>query len=87
MIGNCEIHFELSGLGAFHVGRIQFVPDEIRSMAGQVLDQCVVGEHQGGYMTKGIHALTDFVTDPSTDFNDDFRECGDVFSAFGCTDT
>ncbi|KAL9133977.1 MAG: hypothetical protein Q9175_004843 [Cornicularia normoerica] len=52
------------------------VPDEIRGMAGWVIDQCVGagGRGYGGFATEDISKLTAYVTEPDTKISGTYRK-------------
>ena len=43
-------------------------------MAGWVIDQCVTGERIGGGVTKNLKHATDWVLDPTADFEQTMRK-------------
>ncbi|KAL8785228.1 MAG: hypothetical protein Q9213_003497 [Squamulea squamosa] len=73
--GTCEIIFQTSGPAATQVMQISFSGDQIRSMAGRVLNQCIVkpGPDQGGgYITRSFKKLLDSITLPGNQFFEHF---------------
>ena len=50
-------------------------PNDIRGMAGWVIDQCVHrGGGIGGFITGSLDNLVDYIEHPFTDFGADFRK-------------
>ncbi|CAD6565191.1 MAG: hypothetical protein ASARMPRED_006505 [Alectoria sarmentosa] len=66
MFGNCKMWIEIAGPATPQI--YEAVPNEIRGMAGWVVDQCVNsnGRGYGGFATKDISQLTAYVTEPDT---------------------
>ena len=74
--GSCHIRFEAAGPNADRLVSVPFRPNQLRSMAGWVYDQCV-GNYaetepepgtQGGYVTKNIFNPIDYITEFGSDF-------------------
>ncbi len=55
--------------GPIQISEISVVPDDIRGMAGYVATHCVGRGGVGGFVTKRIQGLVDFVTDPTSDID------------------
>ncbi len=73
--GSCSIQFDASGKYVEeHTTELWFRPDDIRHMAGWVIDQCVDGEKLGGFVTKGIASTTSYLSAPSTKILDELRK-------------
>ncbi|KAF6221663.1 hypothetical protein HO133_001631 [Letharia lupina] len=64
IFGNCKIWIEIAGPATPQI--YEAVPNEIREMAGWVIEQCVGGNGRGhgGFATKDISELTAYVTEP-----------------------
>ena len=56
--------------GPVDINSINVVPNDIRGMAGYVASQCVGRHGVGGFVTKKIQGLVDFVTDPTSNIDD-----------------
>ena len=73
--GSCAIQFDASGkFVEENTAQLWFAPDQIRHMAGWVIDQCVDGENTGGYITKDITSTLDYLTAPSTNIFNEMRK-------------
>ena len=60
--GNCHISVEHAGPDFAAPTTIRIIPDEIRGMAGHVIDQCVLYENGiGGFVTKGFAHLLEYI--------------------------
>ena len=58
-----------------HPGLIMLSPDDVRGMAGYVVQKCVTdGGGVGGFVTSGFSNMVDYVLDPNTNLNDPYRE-------------
>ena len=55
--------------GAADIDSILLVPNQIRGMAAYVAQHCLEQRRSGGFMTKGIQGLVDYVTDPTSDLD------------------
>ena len=56
--------------GPVHIHRIRVIPNDLRGMAAWVAHKCVAqGGGVGGFVTKRIQGLVDFVTDPTKDID------------------
>ena len=56
-------------------GPIMISPDDVRGMAGYVIQQCVVEEGGiGGFVTANFSNMIDYILDPNTDINNPYRE-------------
>ena len=53
--------------GVADIDSIQLVPNEIRGMTAYIIEQCLMQRRSGGFMTKGIQGLVDYVIDPTSD--------------------
>ena len=53
--------------GVADIDSIQLVPNQIRGMTAYIIEQCLMQRGSGGFMTKGIQGLVDYVTDPTSD--------------------
>ncbi|KAK4696686.1 hypothetical protein P7C71_g1274, partial [Lecanoromycetidae sp. Uapishka_2] len=51
------------------IDEIRLVPNDIRGMAGWLARQCVDSRGTGGFMTKGIQGLVNYVTDPKSNLD------------------
>ena len=73
-VGNCKIWVEIAGPATPQI--YEAVPNEIRGMAGWVVDQCVDsnGRGYGGFATKDISQLTAYVTEPDTKISQTYRK-------------
>ena len=56
--------------GPVNINKINVVPNDIRGMAGYVANHCVRRGGVGGFVTKRIQGLVDFVTNPRSDIED-----------------
>ena len=65
--GGVSISIDVSG--PVNIDRINVVPNDIRGMAAYVANQCPGRGGLGGFITKKIQGLVDFVTDPTSDIN------------------
>ncbi|KAL2054406.1 hypothetical protein ABVK25_005154 [Lepraria finkii] len=70
--GTCQLQFQACGEAAHDLHTIEFAPNDLRMMAGWVIDQCVRGELLGGYTTRKIANTLDYVTDAMTFHEDPF---------------
>lgn len=55
--------------GAADIDSILLVPNQIRGMVAYIAQQCLEQRRSGGFMTKGIQGLVDYVTDPTSDLD------------------
>ena len=65
--GDVSISVDVSG--PVNLDRINVVPNDIRGMAGYVANQCLGRGGVGGFVTKKIQGLVDFVTDPTSNID------------------
>ena len=66
--GSVVISVEVAGaVQMARIASISLSPDEIRGMATYVTDQCVREGGNGGFVTKKLGGLVDYITRPSTD--------------------
>ena len=65
--GDVAIAVDVSG--PVDINQINVVPNDIRGMAGWVASQCIGRGGVGGFVTRKIQGLVDFVTDPTTDID------------------
>lgn len=65
--GGVSLSVDVSG--PVHVGKMDVVPNDIRGMAAYVANQCLGRGGVGGFVTKKIQGLVDFVTDPTKDID------------------
>ncbi|KAL8849913.1 MAG: hypothetical protein Q9221_005132 [Calogaya cf. arnoldii] len=73
--GSCEIIFQASGPAAGQMKTITFPGNELRSLAGRVMEQCIekAGEGQGGgFITRDFKHLLYSITFPGTPFFEHF---------------
>ncbi|KAI4276737.1 MAG: hypothetical protein L6R38_005582 [Xanthoria sp. 2 TBL-2021] len=73
--GSCEIIFQTSGPAADQVNTLKFPGNELRRLAGRVMDQCIEkpGEGQGGgFITRDFKHLLQSITFPGTPFFEHF---------------
>ncbi|KAG7009119.1 chitin synthase G [Physcia stellaris] len=69
--GTCEIVFDLAGPGAEKVHRIYVSGNEVRQMAGRVIEECIEpgGERSGaGFVTKSFENLLSSIATPGNHF-------------------
>ena len=67
--GGLSLSIDVSGPVGIHL--ISVIPDDLRGMAAWVAHKCVVqGGGVGGFVTKRMQGLVDFVTDPAKDIED-----------------
>ena len=71
--GTCKITFEIAGpsLSPF---LSPLIPDDIRGMAGWVIDQCVTRSGIGGFVTNKIINMVNYISEPATNFQGPFRK-------------
>ena len=55
--------------GPVDITEISLVPNDIRGMAAFVANQCLGQGRVGGFVTRRIQGLVDFVTDPTSDID------------------
>ena len=72
--GTCQLQFQACGEAAHQLQTIEFVPNDLRMMAGWVINKCVRDEFLGGYTTREIANTLDYVTDAMTFHEDPFRK-------------
>ncbi|CAD6593131.1 MAG: hypothetical protein ASARMPRED_007079 [Alectoria sarmentosa] len=66
--GGVSISIDVSG--PININNINVVPNDIRGMVAYVADQCLgVQRGIGGFVTKRIQGLVDYVTDPTSDID------------------
>ncbi|KAL9065289.1 MAG: hypothetical protein Q9161_008318 [Pseudevernia consocians] len=65
--GGVSISVDVSG--PVDINKINVVPNDIRGMAAFVASQCLSRGGMGGFVTKKIQGLVDFVTDPTSSFD------------------
>lgn len=66
--GGVSLSIDVSGPVDIHT--IGVIPNDLRGMAAWVAHKCVVeGRGVGGFITKRIQGLVNFVTDPTTDID------------------
>ena len=62
-----DVWISLDVSGPNHITEINLIPNEIRGMAAHLANTCVRHSGVGGFVTKRIQGLVDFVTDPKSD--------------------
>lgn len=67
LYGGVSLSVDISG--PVNIDRINVVPNDIRGMAAYVANQCLGRGGVGGFVTKRIQGLVDFVTDPTKDLD------------------
>ena len=65
--GDVSIAVDVSG--PVEINRFTVVPNDIRGMAAYVASQCLGTAGWGGFVTREIQELVDFVTDPTSDID------------------
>lgn len=71
-LGLCMVSVELGGPTIPQTVRLR--PNDVRGMAGWAIDQCVIdGAGSGGFVTKGLLNLINYVADPATDIIAPYR--------------
>ena len=65
--GDVSIAVDVSG--PVEINRFTVVPNDIRGMAAYVASQCLGTAGWGGFVTREIQELLDFVTDPRSDID------------------
>lgn len=65
--GGISLSVDVSG--PINIDRINVVPNDIRGMAAYVANQCLGRNGEGGFITKRIQGLVDFVTDPTSNID------------------
>lgn len=77
ILGTCQIQLMVSGKRAQDVPYIVLSGEEVRHMAGWIIDQCVsvtTEDKRGGYITKGLANTIDYLTRPDISYEDPFRK-------------
>ena len=64
-----DVSIAIDVCGPVEISKITVVPNEIRGMAAYVASQCLGIAGWGGFVTKEIQGLVDFVTDPTSDID------------------
>ena len=64
-----SIAISVDASGPVDISEISVVPNDIRGMAAFVANQCLGRDRVGGFVTKKIQGLVDFVTDPTSDID------------------
>ncbi len=64
-----DVAITISVAGVADIDSIWLVPDQIRGMAAYVAQHCLEQRKGGGFITKGIQGLVDYVTDPTSDLD------------------
>ena len=64
-----DVAITINVAGAADIDSILLVPDQIRGMAAYILQHCLEQRRDGGFITKGIQGLVDYVTDPNSDLD------------------
>ena len=74
LAGNCKIWVEVAGPATPQT--YEAIPNEIRGMAGWVVDECVRSGEMGfgGFATRDISTLTQYVTKPDTKISRAYRK-------------
>ena len=62
-----DISIAIDVCGPVEIDKFTAVPNDFRGMAAYVASQCLGTAGWGGFVTKEIQGLIDFVTDPTTD--------------------
>ena len=73
IVGHCEIMVDIGGQNDA-IDYLFLKPDLLREMAGWLLRQCVAGSRMGGFVTMGLEETIDYLINPRTDFQSDFRK-------------
>ena len=60
--------------GPINIEEINVVPNDIRGMAAYIADTCVRRSGVGGFITRKIQGLVDFVTNPTSDIMTPFPD-------------
>ncbi len=55
--------------GPVDIDQIELIPNEIRGMAGWLANRCTGSRGVGGFVTRGIQGIVDYVTDPTTNLD------------------
>ena len=64
-----DVSITVTVAGAADIDSILLVPNQIRGMAAYITQHCLEQRRSGGFMTKGIQGLVDYVTDPTSDLD------------------
>ncbi|KAK0515807.1 hypothetical protein JMJ35_001841 [Cladonia borealis] len=64
-----DVAITITVAGVADVDSILLVPNEIRGMAAYIVQNCLEQGRGGGFITKGIQGLVDYVTDPTSDLD------------------
>ena len=70
----CSIQFQASGPSAEDLEVVYFSGDDMRNMAGWLIDQCVSDENLGGFATLGLSNAEDYITGPTIRHEDKWRK-------------
>ena len=62
-----DVSIAVDSCGNVQIDKFTLVPNDIRGMAAYVASQCLRTAGWGGFVTKEIQGLLDFVTDPTSD--------------------
>ena len=65
LFGGVAISVDVAG--AIKIDEFRVAPNDIRGMAGYVAKECVGRQGKGGFITRSIQGLVDYVTDPTSD--------------------
>ena len=68
--GDCKVVLEIAGPAASATPAVIIAPDDIRGMAFWLMENCVRDSHLGGYVTRGLARLTNYVRDNPSDLVD-----------------
>ena len=68
LFGDVSISIDVSG--PVNIDKLNVVPNDLRGMTAYVANQCLGRDRVGGFITKKIQGLVDFVTNPRSNIND-----------------
>ena len=82
----CNIRFQVAGPAAERLDIVPFVPNDMRNMAGWVLEQCIEEESgkEGGWVSKDLLNTVDYLTDPDSDIAGFFLDWRAYYALGSC---
>ena len=82
-LGGCQITFYLAGHNDDPEYSFQIIPDDIRGMAGSIINKCVgsgLNYASGGYITLDISNAVDYITTPTTNLSQLYPESASFYT-------
>ena len=82
----CNIRFQVAGPAAERLDIVPFVPNDMRNMAGWVLEQCIEEKSgkEGGWVSKDLSNTVDYLTDPDSDIAGFFLDWRAYYALGSC---